>query len=231
MIQPKQFSRGPSSYKRGNPRVPSSGKSFLIVTEGKKTEPNYVKLLRDRLQLSMTDVEIVHPEGTDPLTLVRKAVELRDIRQSEAKNGSALVYDEVWVVFDLEKPHDERRELAKKAMKIKGSAGIKYAISDPCFEYWLLIHWEYTTSPFRDCKSVTKRLKKYWPGYSKGATPPVESLEKLPSAVAYAKRCRDHHKAAGGDGNPSTMMDNLVCALNAATRQHLRFPIGKGTLR
>ena len=47
----------------------SSGQSFLIVTEGEKTEPQYFYALRDRLRLAATDVDIEHPKGTDRLTL------------------------------------------------------------------------------------------------------------------------------------------------------------------
>jgi hypothetical protein len=84
VIRQRTFKRGPSSYRRGKPRFPSSGKSFLIVAEGEKTEPNYLKALRDRLQLNATEVEILHPEGTDPITLTQKAIELREVRKKSA---------------------------------------------------------------------------------------------------------------------------------------------------
>jgi hypothetical protein len=54
------------------------------VAEGEKTEPNYLKALRDRLQLNATEVEILHPEGTDPITLTQKAIELREVRKKSA---------------------------------------------------------------------------------------------------------------------------------------------------
>jgi hypothetical protein len=202
-----------------------SGKAFLIVTEGEKTEPNYLKALRDRFQLNATEVEILHPEGTDPITLTKKAIELRETRRKSAKKGFAIAYDEVWVVFDLEKPHDERRKLAVQAMGMKEATGIRFAVSDPCFEFWLLLHGEYTTSPFPDCDSVMKRLEKHWPAYSKGHPPSLPFLEKLPVAVTNAQRCREHHTTSGGDGNPSTKVDILAKSLNDATRSHLQFQL------
>jgi hypothetical protein len=224
MTRSDAYSRNAASFRRGNPRIPPSGKAFLIVTEGEKTEPNYLKKLRDRLQLSMADVVIVHPEGTDPLTLTRRAIELRDAREREAKKDlKKIPYDEVWVVFDLEKPHDERRKLADEARKLKGVKKIKFADSDPCFEYWLLLHEEYTTAPFTDCDEVTRRLRRSWSEYAKGHTPSSEFLEKIPTAVVRAERCREHHKTSNGDGNPSTLMDILIRSLNAATRPHFRF--------
>jgi hypothetical protein len=223
----RSFARGPATYRRGKPLFTPSGKAFLIVTEGEKTEPNYFKALRNRLQLNATDVEIVHPEGTDPITLTHKAIELREARRREAKQGLVIAYDEVWVVFDLEKPHDERRKLANKAMAMKDAKGIRFAISDPAFEFWLLLHVEYTTTPFADCDTVIKRLERHWPGYSKGQTLSSEDMDKLPTAVQHAQRCREHHAAGAGDGNPSTKVDLLARALNSATRPHLQFQLPK----
>ncbi len=225
MSKKRAFARGPSAYRRGKPQFPSSGKAFLIVTEGEKTEPNYFKVLRDRLQINAAEVEIVHPAGTDPITLTKKAIELREARRKLAKKGFAIAYDEVWVAFDLEKPHDERRRLAEQAMGMKQAAEIRFAISDPCFEFWLLLHGEYTTSPFVDCDSVVKRLEKHWPAYSKGQPPSQPFLGKLPVAMTNAQRCREHHRSNEGDGNPSTKVDVLVKNLNAATRGHLQFQL------
>jgi DNA-binding transcriptional ArsR family regulator len=36
---------------------------------------------------------------------------------------------------------------------------IKFAVSDPAFEYWLLLHEHYTTAPFSDCDALVSRLK------------------------------------------------------------------------
>jgi hypothetical protein len=226
MSRRRSFARGPAAYRRGKPRFQPSGKAFLIVTEGEKTEPNYLKALRNRLQLNAAEVEILHPEGTDPITLTNKAIELRDVRKKEAERGGAIAYDEVWVVFDLEKPNDRRRELADKAMTMKEAAGIQFAISDPAFEFWLLLHEEYTTSPFADCNAVIQRLKKHWSGYSKGQTLPAEFLKKMPTAVQHAQRCREYHETCAGDGNPSTKVDLLARTLNSATRPHLQFKLG-----
>ena len=222
----RSFARGPAAFRRGKPRFPSSGKAFLIVTEGEKTEPNYFRALRNRLELAAADVEILHPTGTDPLTLTRAAIQIRDERKKQAKKGFSVAYDEVWVVFDLEKPHDERRKLAVAAMALKEAAGIKFAFSDPCFEFWLLLHEEFTTAPFADCDQVIQRLEVHWRNYSKGLSPTPEFLEKIPTAVLNAERCRKHHETSGGDGNPSTQVDILARHLNSATRSHVQFKFG-----
>ena len=136
-----------------------------------------------------------------------------------------MAYDEVWVVFDLEQTHSERRKLAKQAMAMKEAAGVQFAVSDPCFEFWLLLHEEPTHSPFADCQPVIVRLARHWPAYAKGTLPPLTFLEKLPVALTNAERCRKHHEDSGGDGNPSTRVDLLVRCLNAAARPARKFTI------
>ncbi len=224
MSSGRSFKRGPAEYRRGRLKFPSSGKAFLVVTEGINTEPSYLRGLRDRLQLNVAEVIVVHPNGTDPITLTNKAIELRDERKKQAKKGDAIAFDEVWVVFDLEKAHDQRREIAQKAMSMNDAKGIQFAVSDPCFEYWLLLHFEYTARPFTDCSSVIKVLKRHCPNYHKGQDH-LELIESLPAAVMNAQRCRKHHNDAGGDGNPTTSVDLLAKSLNAATRVHLQFPL------
>jgi hypothetical protein len=219
----RSFARGPAAYRRGTPRHPPSGKAFLVVTEGEKTEPQYLKALCQRLQLGAADVEIVHPDGTDPLTLTRRAMELRDARRREAKKGLAVAYDEVWVVFDLEKPHGERRRQAAEARAFSGVGDIQFAVSNPAFEFWLLLHGKFTTRSFLDADAVIEPLKDHWADYSKGQAPSQAFLERIRDAVPRAQRCREHHETTGGDGNPSTDVDRLARSLNSATRPHLQF--------
>jgi hypothetical protein len=221
----KSFRRDARFYRRSPPRTAPSGKAFLIVTEGEKTEPNYFAALRSRLNLRAADVEIVHPPGTDPVTLTKKAIELRDERKEQSEKSFVVEYDEVWVLFDLEKFHDGRRAHAKTAMKLKEAKGIRFAFSDPCFEYWLLLHEEFTTALMPDASHAIKRLKKHWHNYTKGCSPSEEFLEKIPVAVTRAARCRKHHQTSGGDGNPSTHVDMLVRQLNLAAHTFSQFKI------
>ena len=54
-------------------------KSILIVSEGSKTEPIYFNSLKRILRLAMVDVDIVG-EGAAPITVVDRAIELREER-------------------------------------------------------------------------------------------------------------------------------------------------------
>ena len=199
--------RGAADYARKVPTRPSSGHAFLIVTEGKKTEPHYFERLKARLRLSSVDVEIVHPESTDPISLTEYAIRRKSERERLARQGLSISYDEVWVVFDLEGMHDPRREQAKTAMRMKEAHSIRFARSDPSFEYWLILHFENTHAPLADSKDAEGRLRRRqnWPDYEKACIPPDSVMEKIPFAINNSKLTRAFHKTAGGDGNPFTL--------------------------
>lgn len=190
--------------------------TFLIVTEGAKTEPNYFRALRNALRLSSVRIEISHSTQTDPVGLTQYAIKLRDSRDREARNSDGVRYDEVWVVFDLEEPAGPRRAQAHQARQLPRAKGIQFAVSDPCFEYFLLLHYESTTMAFSDCADVTKRLTLSWAGYAKGGPLPTDLLARMPNAVGRAKTVREAHTTTGGPNSPSTDVDRLLVQLAPA---------------
>ena len=95
--------------------VRSPQKSFLIVVEG-DTEEKYFKEYKNQTRSGLIEIVIDNPPCTDPITLVNKAVKLKKQKEREAKNSEFVVpYDEIWVVYDLEKAHDDRRRQSKEA--------------------------------------------------------------------------------------------------------------------
>lgn len=111
-------------------------RSFLIVTNGALTEHSYLSTLRRRMRESKrlrksVSMRIQPIEG-DPTTLLRK------VAAPKATNSG---YDEIWIVVD----HDgaDRTEFlrccAKKSTKKQKVIGV---VSIPCFEVWLVAHYE-----------------------------------------------------------------------------------------
>ena len=200
----------------------NTGKTILVVTEGEKTEPIYLKALRNRLKLNAADIHIINAPGTDARTIVEEAISQRDQRKRDAKHGCTVPYDSVWAVFDTERA-DTNPKL-HDALQLAKSRKINVALSNPCFEFWILLHDELTTALFMNCAEVIRRIKiNFNPGYNKSDLDVFEYLDKIPEAVRNSEYCRKHHSAAGTDGNPSTDVDLLVRELNDATRPHLQF--------
>ena len=90
------------------------------------------------------------------------------------------------------------------------------AVSIPCFEYWLLLHFEYTTKPFAKTatssvgEQVLRDLKRFIPDYEKGCEKVFSSLyEQLEFAKSNAERALVCASKNHTD-NPSTNIHTLV---------------------
>ena len=118
--------------------------------------------------------------------------------QQERERDSDL--DEIWCVLD----HDERDVeiedfrswLGRQPNEKARSTEVRAAISTPCFEYWLLLHFEFTNRPFQGmsggpsaCELVTRALATHLEGYRKADARTYERCRALlPVAIDNAKR-------------------------------------------
>lgn len=163
---------------------------ILVLCEGAKTEVGYFSEMKRSLQIPSMDIK--HRNGMKDV--------IAYVDDSNIRN-----FNEIWCVVD----HDERNEdvrllinrikmINKRRPKRYELSRIEAIISVPCFEYWLLIHFEDTTRAYRGipgksaCKQVTKRLKTYLPDYNK-ADPRIYSIcyELLETAIVRAKKRRE----------------------------------------
>lgn len=213
---------------RPEPRQPATGETFLIVVEGRATEPAYLTRIRAKLSLKATTVRIAHGNHTDPIGIVREAITMRKEQTEIAgKSPVAEPYDRTWVVFDRETQNHPRREQMPKALQLAEANGIEVALSIPTFEFWLLLHYEFTTKAFDGCEAAKKALKKFIKQYEKGDLPLEELVLKVGNAIKHAQKCRKHWKDAGGDKNPSTDVDLLINALNDAAHEDCRITLSQ----
>lgn len=113
----------------------SRGKRILIACNADITEPAYFNYLRECLGLSAGLVEINKSEkGKDPNTLVEAAGKMLERDATEARKEGFDPYAHVWAVTDT----DEFS--VGKAQKEARRLGIGLALSNPCFEVWLIDH-------------------------------------------------------------------------------------------
>lgn len=180
----------------------------LIVCEGKKTEPYYLEELREELQLNSANVKVVG-RGTDPLSLVNYAL-------NEFDNNKD--YDQIYCVFDKDQ-HTNYQDALYKITSCRTRKTNKIPIhaitSVPCFEYWLLLHFVDTASPYvKTNKSVgdqvLSQIKEHIRDYKKGQKN-IFSLtkDKLETAISRARKIDDQQRGNKTD-NPSTKIYDLV---------------------
>lgn len=204
---------------RPEPVRPATGHTFLIVVEGEATEPAYLGEVRSRLKRKAAAVVVQHGNHTDPVGIVREAIKRRD--EQAAKPNSAP-YDQVWAVFDRETQNHPRLTQVPAALELAVANGIQVALSVPSIEFWLFLHFDYTTKAFDGCAAVKKALKKFIKDYEKSDLPLDDLIGRVKTAMKHAAKCHGHWETAGGDGNPSTHLDKLIQALNDSARAEMR---------
>ena len=136
--------------------------AVLIVCEGRETEPNYIDGLRDFLRINAAAVHVVRGESeTDPAGLVRKAQRLFK------SDGN---FDLVYAVCDGDSANLARaRQLAQKSLRngSRQTTRVQLLASAPSIEIWLLLHFEYSSRPFRTATEVTAALRGHLTDYEK----------------------------------------------------------------
>jgi len=123
------------SLKRGKPkRLPF--KRFLIVCEGEKSEPDYLNGIKPLCRVPLVEIEVVGGAGVTK-TVVQTAVKRKkeaEIRARKSGNGFEN-YDEVWCVIDV----DDHPKLDEALQQARDN-NVKVALSNPCFELWVILH-------------------------------------------------------------------------------------------
>ena len=178
---------------------------LLIVCEGKNTEPQYFEEFAKFHRNSLVKVEIAKERGV-PLTLVHIARDKKHEACDQAKRqgDDNVQYDSVWCVFDVdEHPH------MPEAKAMAETHNIDVAISNPCFELWLLLH-------LRDCPGMQHRhdmqdmLKGHVPDYDKKIHFNLYK-DGYEDAVRRAKRLEALALSVGEPGrNPTTNVYELT---------------------
>lgn len=217
-MSPKR-GRKKSELRRKPPRrLPSP--FLLIVCEGKKTEPNYFRGIADKKKTIKGQIKIVTGEkigGTDPETLFGYAKRERRGRQKE----QIQQYDTVWLVIDKDN-FSQYEEVIRKAADQKN---IQVAYSNPCIEFWFILHFHYRDTPMSGDQAENELNRNKGPlcGYEKKWEDVYQKIEHLTdTAVWNAKKLEQYHREVGESlfSNPSSAMYKLVEILLSLKDDH-----------
>ncbi len=173
---------------------------FLIVCEGKKSEPNYLENLTRRWRIT-ANVVIMGAAG-DPLGVTKKVEE----------QGNTECYDEKWALFDRDSFNLDR---LKEAFLLARKRNIHIAFSNESFELWLLLHLRQQKAAIGREK-LRHELKKMLGKYDKSDPTIFDQLyNSLPDAYQRAQELAAHTQTSehGFEDNPYTGMYNLILAL------------------
>lgn len=200
-------------YKEEQPTV-------LIICEGGKTEPSYFINLLRTLRISSATVEVCGKCGSTPKSIVDFAVSKNEKRN---QNSHLDPIERTWCVFDTEGYQNQHPHLLE-AYEDALAKGFYVALSNPCFEYWFLLHYENTARPAHNCAEVIRQLKAYYPTYLKGDDEIFDEIYiNTETAINRAKGfIRNRFNAEEPiDKNPSTYVYLLVEFLKGISQANI----------
>ena len=189
--------------------------SYLIVTEGERTEPFYFKGLQKLVKqkvggcidVAEAPVIDIYGEGCATGKLIEAAKQI--------VKGAKIIYQNVWVVFDKDDFGD-----FDQAVALGEEQGYKVAWSNQSFEYWLYLHFHYSDSALHReewNEKLDEILKKYHLGVGKYQKNQediyhiVDSYDGVNTAIKHAKRrMAAYGKGKPSEYNPGTMVYQLV---------------------
>jgi hypothetical protein len=185
----------------------------LIVCEG-ESEQAYFDAVRLQLKLLTTEVVIPRDQGgLAPISVVEYAEE-----RAKERGG----YDHIFCEFDRDQHESFNRARAKVrslATRSKNPLAIVEVSSIPCFEVWVLLHFEQTDAPFGACQNVVHRVQSHLPGYQKADPETVKQLlPQLENAMTNAHWLSS--RAGIADENPSTAVHRVIAHLSAISAQN-----------
>ena len=159
------------------PQFVRDARIFVIAVEGEKTEAEYFSLFES----TRVHIEIL-PAGADGLSAPKHVLE-RLVKFEEQFDFDKN--DERWLVLDVDR---QREQFLDEVTQVARESGYSLAISNPCFELWLLLHFQDADPADISCAAVTERLRPYVSGYSKAKLKlGFYTIDRIREAVARAK--------------------------------------------
>ena len=194
--------------------------SFLIVTEGKCTEPYYFEGIEKLIAEKVGGiVDIVAAPKIDIIGKGMSSMKLVDATSEIVKNAKVM-YQNIWVVFDKDDFEDFDEAIIEGKRR-----GYNIAWTNQAFEYWLYLHFHYSDSALhRDDwnKKLDILFKEYnlrEKGYEKNDKDLFNLLNEFRGpqvAIKNAKRRMSKYKRneyKPSDYDPGTTVHLLVEAL------------------
>ncbi len=180
---------------------------YLIVAEGRnKTETLYLSNFQE--QGRPYSIRFVKAGNNTDAESLYEVLLLRweELGLSDS-NG-----DRGFIILDIDNNVDKAEKVSELIRRNENSA-VKFIVSNPTFEIWILLHYLYTTRFFVDGNAVIRELKKKIPNYEKNKDCYKECIDKLDEALKNAKRLIDYYGEIAWPSiecNPRTDVGDLI---------------------
>ena len=188
------------------------GARFLLVCEG-QTEQGYFQYLNSLYRQSGVSVKTMH-DTSSPTQIVDRAIKYREGSYSAQGIDYDPDLDQVWAVFDW----DGRTEEVRQAVQRAKNHHVHVALSNPCFDIWLIWHFEDFFKPgclaSSEANNTNQELKNIWSSYQKGkGNNWKELMPGREQAMQRADRADEIHHRCGRsfpEDRPSSQVVRLM---------------------
>jgi len=180
-------------------------KTLWISCEG-KTEKIYFDKLKFEERISRLKIKSIESGYKNADGIIREVLDFAQTGR-DFQEGDLLA-----AVFDRDANTNEQLHKAKSMAE---NNNILVSFSNPCFEYWILCHYDYFPSQYEKRELINK-IKKFISGYKKN-DPELYSKTKnrIAHALKNAKRIKDKHTRENvilisRESNPLTLVFELI---------------------
>lgn len=170
-----------------------------------KTETNYFKnfITRDCI------IKFSTGKHTDPIGMANDLVEFVKNNDIKAEYG-----DKIYLLIDTD-INQNKQDQINDAKKICAENDIQLISSTPTFEYWYILHYEYTSKSYQSSNQVKKELKTFISNYSENMNVYNIINDKTDVAILNAKKVEKYHEENGQiidseASNPHTSVYKVV---------------------
>lgn len=133
--------------------------SIVIATEGQETEKQYFEIFKNPITVNPRIwVKVIPSEGgrSSPEHILENLDKIKE----EYTIGKR---DELWLMVDVDRWGAKKLSTITKEAKKKGYG---LAISNPCFECWLYLHFDDISEEKLFCSQIKKKLKEELGSYN-----------------------------------------------------------------
>lgn len=195
------------SSKKRNKKSRKEKPMIIITAEGRnETEAKYFNGFRTS---ECPYIIKFHKAGnlTDPTKLAESIRKRRDAEDADVRTG-----DMAFVIVDL----DNNGRKAKEIQQLEAKSSVeRFVVSNPCFEVWYLLHYEYSTRSYMNADAVIRELKKHYSEYEKITDMNLLLKDRMDEAIVRAEKLEafhnvEEHLHPDARCNPYTDVHKLV---------------------
>lgn len=169
---------------RGRDRANRTRNSLVVIAcEGKnKTEETYFKNFKSKKCI----IKFSKGNSTDPVGIVNGLIKFIDTEIGREEN------DKYYAVFDTDVNKNIQSQI-DEAKLIAEKNGVEIIVSTPTFEFWYILHFEYTTKLYNSSEDVIEDALEKIEGYTKKMNVFPIIKDKTISAINDAKKVEKYH--------------------------------------